>query len=401
MGSNCKRLSNVVVFMSYSSKEAFIEWAGLVHVNMDPVVHKLLELWELDDSAFSHHSALQASNALSLNKHLSLYSEKPKEPLHHADSPPKGCTSQDGSERVWPESSTAESPVMSFCEKCRHANLEHANWCVECGTALLGSKTDKHMSTHSEVHEHEQSDDDLADLNMVDPIFTESLPSPLDRIENSTFDVKFDSLNPPDEHRLNNHDSNHQMCTNISGNGDSLVFADVFSTKQTRSMPKSPKRSAISPVMLKTHPHNRVKKFCNSTTINKSTSQLVTKKEYQRYWNTSGAYMWRKPCSIQKSSICPANDTRHDNQTQPGDLYTPGYENPNSNSTLPKLTKNNRVPVLDLDAIDDDSLISTSLCTSIRSSSSINGVRTTWAGIGTGGREKREVDTNTLVCTLQ
>ena len=346
--------------------------------DMDPVVHKLLELWELDDSALSNHSDLQSSNALSINKHLSLYSEKPEEPFYHADSPLKDCC-QNQSEIVWPESSAAELPaVVLFCEKCRHANQEHANWCVECGTAMLRTKTDAlpRVSTHSEGHEHVQSDDDLADLNMVELIFTESrTPSLLDGVENqdSTSVTKFDSLSSPDEHRLNYHDSsNHQMCADTSG----LAFGN---TKEIRSLPKSPKRSDTSPAMSKTHPNKRMKKFCN-TTISKhtSTSQLVTRQEYQRHWNTSGTYMWRKPSSIQKSSSYLTNDVHHDNQTQLGDLYTPspGYENPTLTSTLPrtKLTTN-RVPVLNLDAIDDNSLISTSAYTSIRLSSSINDVR--------------------------
>ena len=343
-------------------------------------MHKLLELWELDDSALSNHS-LQASNSFSVNKHLSLYSEKPVlEPLqHHVDwceDDSISIKTNHGPEKIWPESSTVESPDVLFCAKCRYANQEHANWCVECGTALLGTKIEM------------QSGDDLADLNLE--VSTESLPPLFDRMadQNSTSDIEFNSLNLPNRHTcsyneqtLNDQDSNIYWVphTNLSGYS---VSDDLVDNKQTGSVPISPKRSHASPVMSKTHPNNRTKKFCN-TIVNKNTtsSQLVTRKEYQRHWNTSSTYMWRRPSSIQKTTSFLVGDTYHDNWTQP---YA-GHESHTSNSISPKLTKH-QVPVLDLDTIDEGSLTSTSVCTSIRSSPSINGVWTLGGG-GVGGRE--------------
>ena len=353
-------------------------------------MHKLLELWELDDSALSNHS-LQVSNSLSVNKHLSLYNEKQEESPHHVDSLRDCCddtkTSR-GPEIVWPESSTVESPDVLFCEKCRYANQQYANWCVECGTALLGTKIEV------------QSGDDLADLNLE--VSTESLPPFFDGMadQNSTSDIEFNSLKLSNRHTctyneqtLNDQDSsNYRVPVHTN-----LYRDDLVDSKRTGSIPKSPKRSHASPVMTKTHPNNRTKKFRN-TIVNKNTttSQLVTRKEYQRHWNTSSTYMWRKPSSIQKSASCLVNDAHQNNWTQLSELYA-GYESHTSNSILSK----HQVPVLDLDAIGEGSMTSSSVCTSIISSSSINEVWTLYVCVGGGGegREGKGVDTK-LQCVM-
>ena len=332
------------------------------------MITKLLELWELDDSALSEHS-LQASNALSFNKHLSIYSEKPAVP-HHVHSLRDSCddpskiSHEPAPETVLSESPTTESHVMLICEKCMHANQEHANWCVECGTAMLGAnKIVQSQSTHSEVES-----DDLADMSVA--VSTETSPPLIDGIddEDSTSDLEFDSFHSPDSHRLscthveqrqNDQDRSHQKVTDTS---DSLVYDNLMNN----TVPESPKRSDASPVVSKTHSSKQTKKF----RIDKNTtSQLVTRKEYQRHWGTSSTYSWRKPSSIQKSTVCLSDDTYHDSLTQLGDLQ---YRS--SSSIFPNST-NNRVPVLDLDAIDGQSLMSTSACTSIRSSPSIYEVR--------------------------
>jgi hypothetical protein len=337
---------------------------------MDPVVQKLLDLWELDDSALSGHS-LQASNSLSVSKHLSLYSEKPvlREPLHHVDSP-KDCYKESsvsikanhGSEMVWSQSSTVESSAGELlCEKCRYANEEHANWCIECGTALTGTRIDS------------QTGVDLADLN--GEMTTESLPPFFDRAadQNPASDIEINSLNLSDRcdtnamQNLNDQDTcrNHQVLVHT----EYSVCGDLEDNKQTTFVPKSPMRSCTSPIMSKTLPNNRTKKFRNTTT-NKSatTSQLVTRREYQRHWNTSSTYMWRKPSSIPNSTSCLVNHA-DDQKNNGSELYT-GSESHDSISTSPKLhvTNNCVIPILDLDAIGEDS---TSVCTSIGTSSSI------------------------------
>jgi hypothetical protein len=215
---------------------------------------------------------------------------------------------------------------------------------------------------------------DLADLN--GEMSTESLPPFLDRTadHNPASDSEINSLNLSDRRdtnatqNLNDQDtcSDHQVLVHT----EYSVGGDLEDNKQTTSVPKSPMRSCTSPVMSKTLPNNRTKKFCNTTTNKNATaSQLVTRREYQRHWNTSSTYMWRKPSSIPNSTSCLVNHAQQNNGSK---LYT-GSESHDLFSTSPKLhaTNNHVVPILDLDAINEDS---TSVCTSIRTSSSINEV---------------------------
>lgn len=326
-------------------------------------MQKLLELWEVDDSSLSSHS-LQASNSLSVNKHLSLHSEKPVlEQLHHVDSL-KVCDSSSiglknshGPEMAWSQSSTVESPDVRFCVKCRHANEERANWCIECGTALMGTKIEM------------QSGDELTDLNGESS--TELLPPLFDRVadQNSASYFEINSLDLSDRHAYDVKTLNDQDQAMV--HTEYSVCGDYAGNKQTTSVPKSPVRSCTSPIMSKTHPNNRTKKFCNTTMHkNATTSQLVTRKEYQRHWNTSSTYMWRKPSSIPNSTSCLVNDAHQ--------LSNGNKERHTSISVLPKLQL---VPILDLDAIDEGSVISTSVCTSIRTSSSGNEVWMLGAGV--------------------
>ena len=358
---------------------------------MDPVMYKLLELWELDDTALGNHS-LQASSSLSINKHLSLYNEKSVdlEPLHHEDSSKHSHKSHDSATSIiktshgpaiaWTESSSVESPDVQFCEKCRYANEEHANWCIECGTALMGTKIEV------------QSGDDSADLN--GEVSRESLPPLFDwrADQNPASDIAFDSLSLSDDRHACSHNKQKlddkdigpkvpPILTNLSEH-TYTPCNDSPDSKQIGSLPKFPKRSLTSPIMSQTHPNNKTKKFHTTTNKNVTTSQLITRKDYQRHWNTSSTYMWRKPSSIPKSTCSLENEAHHNNWTQLNHQLHTKCESHTPNSILPKLT-NNQVPALDLDAIDEGSLVSTSVCTSIRTSSSIiNEVWILWAARG-------------------
>ena len=327
-------------------------------------MQKLLELWKVDDSTLGSHF-LQPSNSLSVNKHLSLYSEDPvlEQPhsLEDCDTENIGLRTSYGPEMVWSQSSTVESPDVQFCVKCRHANEEHANWCIECGTALMGTKIEN------------QSGDDLSDLN--GETSTELFPPQFDRVadQNPVSDIEINSLDLSGRHThdaqtLNDQDGDDQAMVHT----EYSICGDYVDDKQTTSVPKSPVRSYKSPIMSKTHPNNRTKKFHNTATNkNTTTSQLVTRKEYQRHWNTSSTYMWRKPSSIPNSTSCLVNDAHQ--LSNKNKFYT-GSERHTSISVLPR--KLQLVPILDLDAIDEGSLISTSVCSSIRTSSSINEVWT-------------------------
>ena len=317
-------------------------------------MHKLLELWELDDSALSNHS-LQASNSLSVSKHLSLYNEKPVvEPLHHhADilKEDKSATQtkiSHGIEMARTQSSTVESPGVLLCEKCKYANEEHANWCIDCGTSLLGTKTKIEPQIDDDLH--------VADLN--GELSMQSLPPLLGGTADRTLvsDIEFSPLSLESDGRSFNEQKSNAQDGNLNDDQFGVVT-------------KSPKWSYTSPVMSKTNPNNRTKKYRNTTASNTTaTSQLITSNEYQRHWNTSRAYMWRKPSSIHKSTSSLTSNVRRDDWTQLSRSHTLAI--------LPK----DLVPVLDLDAIDEGSLIS-----SIRTSSTINEVWTLCVCVGGRG----------------
>lgn len=253
------------------------EVGGAGKSGMDPILPKLFELWELDDFTLDDPSLCGNS---SIGRHsLGSYTD--------------GLDSQ---------SLESLGSRMLCCEQCRHPNLECANWCVECGTAMVSTRK---MSASSQLQS-----DNTAGASVSMPVSREAWPQLI---------VDHDATSKFESEHLNSPDRPTQMERTCISDDHCLLKNDLLSmydsrvchggvhltNKQVDAVPRSPKSSNA----FSTTQQNSTRKRKNCDDLNKTSvsSLSATGKVYCRHWKSSNVYMWRKPSSIQKRECLPTD----------------------------------------------------------------------------------------------
>lgn len=317
---------------------------------------KLFDLWDLDDSSVRH--VLPSSSYICRS-----------EPIH---SPKRSLCYANGLENHLSELSGADTDL---CKQCKSPNRDDANWCIECGTAMVGTSV---SSADSQAHcdislvpEPHSPCSNFSVKSRHEATYTSTYNSPSQQVnfhldKNSTSNIESASHHTPDkvtqlqgQSRIGNGQVNHLYeCDSVVRH--THVTDHLIANKQTDSTPKSSDTLAFPPISTTQQNAGRVRK--------KDTSSLMgTRNNYQRHWNSSSVYRWRKPSSIQKCNL----------QTLPGDVPG-GCTNPTKICSVVHGGHSAHVPVIDLSALQSDFKLSLK-CISTRKSSSINVVRTNFS----------------------
>lgn len=265
---------------------------------MDPILSKLLDLWDLDESSLSDHSLPGTTKFSSIGY------------LGYDDS---SESRRDSFDYLYPndtdlQTTSSDSSVsrLNLCDQCKHPNQDSANWCVECGTALLDSvmpsqalqptecdsESDTNVSCTPPGSSHHLSGDENVDQASFTGHDYEFAPqSPIQSTQMDLYvHVKActDSL-PDDNDSLCNFRMHDELLKSTSSNSVQKVSRN---RKLLPPMSKSPQRS-------KRLLSDSVDDVSNK---DKHSSWLDTSGGYQRRWNSSSIYMWRTPSSIGKSN---------------------------------------------------------------------------------------------------
>ena len=312
---------------------------------MDPILSKLINLWELDESTLNNHS-LPANSQFFFSSHSLKCDEvsprrKVSNTVIHA--------STNSSERGQPFSQ------LNFCEQCNYPNQDCANWCIECGKAIERSRTpSEKLQGGSDCSSSNNFSRELLN-NHVDQKSASKFPdcdyrlSPTCRYSQPDVNPHIDSSPCPS-------DNHHFLSDSIATDENQhTCFVQQLS-------PKSPNRFTPTSTSKPSH----VNTPNDSDAVNSSTnsSLLITKRDYHRHWNTcsSSVYMWRKPSSIQKRNHLRFTTNLSDSVNLP-------IVHRKSDNKL-------SLPVLDLSAIQSDCISSSGESTSTISSCT-DRVRTT------------------------
>lgn len=252
----------------------------------DPILSKLFSLWELDESSLSdlslHPSKLSASRYPS-------YSDNDA-----------GLGSTLGNAMQVAQSLVQEPRArVPYCEQCGHPNQDSANWCIECGTAMIGVSP---LSLNNSLLLCESRPGSASSSS------TASSPQLCEDNDNISAELEYTSLPLPDT-LTHEKDS---FIQSTSDNESAMVCRRKFSAQEP---PKSLNVISTQPSLNQQNPYSCATVDSRCSSPSPSPECTHTRKDYQRRWNTSGVYMWRKPSSIQRHTV--ARQTLSDDS----DLY--------------------------------------------------------------------------------
>lgn len=310
---------------------------------MDPMLSKLCELWELDVTDESSLSHLLPSTKYAWG--------------NEAVSPPPDFSLCYTNVLQAPPS---ESPGFDgrFCGLCESTNRDDANWCTECGSAIVGTtalseKLSLQCDSRSDTGVSPSCSPDICPQLLNDIVDLSVTASP-----------ESESFHLPETFTLLRGEASieNQQCLSVNYVNvcDPVIHGELLTiNEQTNSVTKPVVRSLTSASQ-----QSNVRQIDSNAVRVKNSSPLVPQNNYQRHWNTSGVHMWRKPSSIQKSN--------QQHQTLLNDLPG-GCANPVKQP--PTLHRNNSlIPLIDLSTIQRDLGLTTE-CISTRTSFSIDNVR--------------------------
>lgn len=167
----------------------------------------------------------------------------------------------------------SSSALGIVCVNCAHCNIGGVNWCLECGTAVTGAKSQPLLDSLS----HSQSQ-------------TPQNPNSIDTHQFNTMPTKFHSgvKSCPQL-------SAEQFASNLD------VLREVSSIRRCRPTSISSERHLARTDS--THSRRKLV-FSVKSPPGQYTSQIQTSNA--RCWNTSGLYMWRKPSSLKSVQSSPS-----------------------------------------------------------------------------------------------
>lgn len=177
------------------------------------------------------------------------------------------------------DAKTKKNTSPLSCVNCANYNVEGANWCVECGTAVTGAKSQSLFDS-----------------------FEQSLPSHSKGHSNSTEFNKQDVI-PKKIHS--------SPCSNPTANSD--VLGEISSIQRCSTQGHSVRIDFN---------HSRKKPAFSIRSPGQCKS--FTQTSSGRCWSTSGLYLWRKPSSLKSMKFT---------------LAEPGYQ-PNSCDQLHTKARN-------------------------------------------------------------
>ena len=311
---------------------------------MDPTLSKLWELDVADELSLSH---LLPSTKYAWGSEA--VSPPPDSFLCYTNGP---LSESHGSDR-------------RFCRLCESPNRDDANWCIECGSAIVGTNT---LSANLLLQCDRRSDTSVSPSHSPE-IFPRLLDNIMD--QSLTASPKSDSFHSPETctplQAKTSMENGLHLAVNYLNLCDPMTHGEPLTVKEQPN-----NYSMIKPIARSLTPASQpsnVSRNDSDAVRMKNTSPLVPQNNYRRHWNTSGVHMWRKPRSIQQSNQqCQTLDLL-------GDLPGCHADHVKQPPTIHRKPDNNSlVPLIDLSAIERD-LGSTSECISLRTSSSIYDVR--------------------------
>lgn len=195
------------------------------------------------------------------------------------------------------ETNTMESTstVGIVCVNCAHCNVGGVNWCLECGTAVTGAKSQPLLDSSS----HSQS----------------QTPNSIDTHQFNTLDIM-----PTKFH------SSVKSCPQLSAEqfaSNLDVLGEVSNIRRCRPTSISSERHLVRTDS--THSRRKLV-FSVKSPPGQYTSRIQTSNG--RCWNTSGLYMWRKPSSLKSMQSLPCGNST---------LAEPGYQTKSSDSLYNKV----------------------------------------------------------------
>ena len=259
---------------------------------MDPILSKLLNLWELNESTLNGHSLPANEQIFSGSYPLCCDDVSPLRDSVSNTLSTANHASTNPSERG------QQCSELISCEQCNHINQDNANWCMECGSAIRRARADKlqlefgsDCSSPSDLspvllrnHVDQTTKSKFPDCeDPVTPIFTNSYSKHMQRLESDVY--------PQITYSGQCVSTNHQFIS------DSMLSRE---NQQTKSSPKSSRM--FTPTSTIKPSHVRTPNDSYSANLTTYSSWLMSRRDKHRHWSSSGAYMWRKPSSIQKSS---------------------------------------------------------------------------------------------------
>ena len=323
---------------------------GGARIIMDPMLSKLCELWELDVADESSLSHLLPSTKYAWG------SEAVRSSPPTNSSP---CTMPCYTNGLQAPPTESPGSDRRFCGQCESANRDDANWCTECGSAIVGTTA---LSAKLLLQCDSRSDTDVSSSCSPDIICPQLLDEVVDR--SMTASTESESFRLP------------ETFTPLPGkasikNGQCLTvnYPNVCHSPVIHGVPwtvNEQTNSVTKPVVKSPHVSQPFNIRHDSNAVRVKNTSPVVPENYQRHWNTSAVHMWRKPSSIQKSS--------QQHETLLGDLPS-GHANLVKQSQ-PTIHRNTSlIPFIDLSAIQSRDLGMTTECISTRTSFSIQNVR--------------------------
>ena len=256
---------------------------------VDPILSKLFSLWQVDESSLSdlslHPSRLSTAS-------YPCYSER------EATS---GSICSNGGSRQ------QELQEALHCKQCGHPNEASANWCTECGSAMV----DTSMPSANLPVQWDIRTSSGCSSAVSSPPATEN-----NTYKDSAAEIDYKSLHLPNT--LNQEeDRNNDLGLHVSDDhthaDDSLVLRHTGYETSTYTEEYVPATSCMSmDGEGKSLSPSKNSKITSSLLLSSQHSpsfvvvdqgsggSLLTSPSYQRHWGSSGMYMWRKPSSLHK-----------------------------------------------------------------------------------------------------
>ena len=271
----------------------------------DPILSKLFSLWELDESSLSDFSLHPSIDIIDYNIYDPSKLSASRYPCYSDSDAPFGSTLGNDSTSMQVAQSVVQEPRarVPLCEQCGHPNQDSANWCIECGTAMIGVSP---LSLNNSLLLCESRSGSASSSS------TASSPQLCENSvddDNFSAELEYTSLPLCD---ILTHEKNRSFIHSRSTSDNDVYQSAMVCNDRTVhekmnvSAQEPPKSLNVMSSQPSLNQHNSyrcatVDSRCSSPSPSPECTH--TRKDYQRHWSTSGVYMWRKPSSIQRPTV--------------------------------------------------------------------------------------------------